>query len=78
VTNKQVANKEKTETKDNQNEQKLGSFAQETKEELAKIVWPSRQQLISESVAVILMVTLVATIIYLSDNFFAWIAGLVF
>ncbi|BFM41116.1 preprotein translocase subunit SecE [Synechocystis sp. LKSZ1] len=49
------------------------NFVTETKEELAKVVWPSRQQLISESVAVILMVTLVATTIYLVDNFFGWV-----
>ncbi|KAM3095894.1 preprotein translocase subunit SecE [Phormidesmis sp. 146-35] len=48
------------------------SFVQETKEELDKVVWPSRQQLISESVAVILMVTLSATLIYLVDQFFQW------
>lgn len=57
-------------------EQKAGfnpnSFFQETKEELDKVVWPSRQQLISESVAVILMVTLSATLIYLVDQFFQW------
>jgi len=52
----------------------LGSFVSETKEELAKVVWPARQQLISESVAVVLMVTLVATVIYLVDHFFSWIA----
>ncbi|MEC4892780.1 MAG: preprotein translocase subunit SecE [Oscillatoria sp. PMC 1051.18] len=54
------------------------SFVKETQEELAKVVWPSRQQLIGESAAVMLMVTLVATIIYLVDNFFAWAAGKVF
>ncbi len=53
-------------------------FANETKEELAKVVWPSRQQLLSESAAVILMVILVATVIYLVDNFFVWGAGKVF
>ena len=57
-------------------EQKAGfnpnSFANETKEELNKVVWPSRQQLISESVAVILMVTLSATLIYLVDQLFHW------
>lgn len=53
-------------------------FASATKEELAKVVWPSRQQLLSESVAVILMVILVATVIYLVDNFFTWGAGKVF
>ena len=53
-------------------------FLQETKDELDKVVWPSRQQLISESIAVILMVTLSATLIYLADNFFAWAAKQVF
>lgn len=49
------------------------NFVAETRQELDKVVWPSRQQLISESVAVILMVTLVATTIYLVDNFFGWV-----
>ena len=53
-------------------------FAVQTKEELGKVVWPSRQQLVSESAAVILMVILVSTIIYLIDKFFAWGAGKVF
>ncbi len=56
----------------------VANFLGETKEELAKVIWPSRQQLISESVAVILMVILVATVIYLVDNFFAWGSGKVF
>lgn len=47
-------------------------FFQGTKEELDKVVWPSRQQLISESVAVLLMVTLSALVIYLVDRLFAW------
>jgi len=53
-------------------------FLKETREELAKVVWPSRKQLVSESAAVILMVTLVATVIYLADNLFIWISGKVF
>jgi preprotein translocase subunit SecE len=56
----------------------VGNFFKETKEELGKVVWPSRQQLISESIAVILMVTLSATLIYLVDNFFAWASKQVF
>ncbi|MCL2931201.1 MAG: preprotein translocase subunit SecE [Trichodesmium sp. MAG_R03] len=54
------------------------TFFQETKEELDKVVWPSREQLISESVAVLLMVILSATIIYLVDELFSWAAGVVF
>lgn len=56
----------------------LSTFLQGTREELDKVVWPSRQQLVSESFAVILMVTLSATIIYLVDNFFSWAARQVF
>jgi len=55
-----------------------GAFLAETREELGKVVWPSRQQLISESLAVILMVTLSATLIYLVDNFFRWASTQVF
>jgi preprotein translocase subunit SecE len=55
-----------------------GDFLQETKQELDKVVWPSRQQLISESAAVILMVSLSAALISLVDKIFSWIAGQVF
>jgi preprotein translocase subunit SecE len=54
------------------------TFLQETREEFDKVVWPSRQQLISESVAVVLMVILSTTLIYLVDNFFGWAARQVF
>jgi preprotein translocase subunit SecE len=57
-------------------EQKSGfspnDFGKETKEELGKVVWPSRQQLIGESVSVILMVVLSASLIYLVDQLFRW------
>lgn len=56
----------------------LLAFFKESREELAKVVWPSRQQLIGESVTVILMVTLVATTIYLVDNLFSWLSDTVF
>ncbi|MEB3181695.1 MAG: preprotein translocase subunit SecE [Nostocaceae cyanobacterium] len=56
----------------------LNNFFQGIKEELDKVVWPSRQQLISESAAVLLMVTLSATLIYLIDGLFGWAAKQVF
>jgi preprotein translocase subunit SecE len=51
---------------------------QDSKTELTKVIWPSRQQLISESLAVIAMVSLSATTIYLVNNVFSWAAGVVF
>ncbi|MCW9682756.1 preprotein translocase subunit SecE [Dolichospermum planctonicum UHCC 0167] len=56
----------------------LNNFFQGTKEELEKVVWPSRKQLVSESVAVLLMVTLSASLIYLVDGLFSWAAKQVF
>ncbi|NJL45445.1 MAG: preprotein translocase subunit SecE [Leptolyngbyaceae cyanobacterium SM2_3_12] len=56
----------------------LGTFLQGTKEELSKVVWPGRQQLISESAAVILMVSLSATLVYLVDQLFGWASRQVF
>ena len=56
----------------------VGKFIQGTKEELAKVVWPSRQQVISESAAVLLMVSFLALIIYLMDKLFNWASTQVF
>jgi preprotein translocase subunit SecE len=77
VTSKETIKSKKS----NETTAKSGSSANlinDTKQELAKVVWPSRQQLLSESVAVILMVTVVATLIYLFDQVFGWLAGKVF
>ncbi len=78
MAKKEIVNKEKPTTKESTGGTKVADFAIQTKEELGKVVWPSRQQLISESAAVILMVILVSTIIYLIDQVFAWGAGKVF
>ncbi len=50
----------------------------ESKAEFGKIVWPSRQQLISESASVLLMIVAVATFVYLIDAVFKAIALQVF
>lgn len=55
-----------------------GAFVQGTQEELTKVIWPTRQQLISESAAVILMVSLSATLIYFIDKLFIWASRQVF
>ncbi|MGF1490983.1 MAG: preprotein translocase subunit SecE [Microcoleaceae cyanobacterium] len=54
------------------------SFFQEAREELSKVVWPSRQQLFSESAVVLLMVILSAATIYLVDNLLRGISGQIF
>ncbi len=53
-------------------------FVATTVAELRKVVWPSRQQLFSESLAVILMVGLSAAAIAAIDRFYGWAATQVF
>tara|TARA_B100001996_G_C18351172_1_gene474039 strand:+ start:364 stop:615 length:252 start_codon:yes stop_codon:yes gene_type:complete len=53
-------------------------FFSSTLEELKLVVWPSRQQLFSESIAVILMVTLSAASIAAISHWFSKGASLIF
>lgn len=78
VAKKNKTEKAEAEIQDKSSGFNVNQFFQETKEELGKVVWPSRQQLISESAAVLLMVVLSATMIYLVDQFFLWASGQVF
>lgn len=78
MAKKEVVQKEITKTTEAADNKGLSKFVDETKEELGKVAWPSRQQLISESVAVLSMVVLVSLVIYLVDNLFSWGSGKVF
>jgi preprotein translocase subunit SecE len=75
---KEVAKKNDSATQETQGGFSVVEFAKGTREELDKVVWPSRQQLISESIAVILMVSLSASIIYLVDKLFSWASHQIF
>lgn len=76
MAKKETAVQDSTESKETATtaQSQLTGFFQETQEELKKVVWPSRQQLVGESAAVILMVILVATVIATVDNLFSWLA----
>ena len=54
------------------------SFLSSTIDEMKLVVWPSRQQLFSESVAVILMVTLSAVSIAAVSRFYGWVSTQIF
>ena len=73
-----MAKKSEAELPETTNGFNFGNFIQGTKEELEKVVWPSRKQIVSESAAVLLMVALSASLIYLVDGLFAWAAKQVF
>ena len=78
MAKKETLQKEAVKVKESSESNGLSQFVDDTKEELGKVVWPSRQQLLSESAAVLSMVVLVSLVIYLVDNLFSWGAGKVF
>ncbi|MEH2417611.1 preprotein translocase subunit SecE [Nostoc sp.] len=73
-----MAKKSEAELPEATNGFSIGNFIQGIKEELEKVVWPSRKQIVSESAAVLLMVALSASLIYLVDGLFGWAAKQVF
>jgi preprotein translocase subunit SecE len=58
--------------------EQANGFAAATLAELRKVVWPSRQQLFNETVAVIVMVAVSAAAIAALDRFYGWGAKLLF
>ncbi len=66
-----------TSTDEQEATQKKG-FLSSTFEELNLVVWPSRQQLFSESIAVILMVMISAAAIAAVSRFYGWGASQIF
>jgi preprotein translocase subunit SecE len=72
--------KEETNANSDQNSDISGAtkFFAESKAEFGKIVWPNRQQLISESASVLLMIVAVATFVYLIDAVFKAVSLRVF
>jgi preprotein translocase subunit SecE len=73
-----MAKKNEAEIPETNNGLGITNFFQGLKEEFEKVVWPSRRQLVSESAAVLLMVTLSSSLIFLVDKFFTWAATKVF
>ncbi len=59
-------------------EKKKKNFFVSTYDELKLVVWPNKQQLFSESVAVIIMVSFSAAAIAAVSRFYGWAASQIF
>ena len=57
---------------------KKDNFLSSTYDELKLVVWPNKQQLFSESVAVIIMVSFSAAAIASVSRFYGWAASQIF
>lgn len=54
----------------------IASFFSETKVELQKVTWPTKQELISNTIVVLIAVVLCAGLIWIIDYFFSILFGL--
>ena len=57
---------------------KKNNFLLNTYDELKLVVWPNKQQLFSESIAVIIMVSFSAAAIASVSRFYGWVASQIF
>ena len=75
ITNQESLNKESSEIKE---PKKKKNFFRSTFDELKLVVWPNKQQLFSESIAVIIMVSFSAAAIASVSRFYGWAASQIF
>ncbi len=75
TTNQEPLNQESSETKE---QVKKKDFLTSTYDELKLVVWPNKQQLFSESLAVIIMVSFSAAAIASVSRFYGWVASQIF
>ena len=74
TTDQEPLKKESSEIK----KQKKKNFFTSTYDELKLVVWPNKQQLFSESIAVIIMVSFSAAAIASVSRFYGWAASQIF
>jgi len=75
TTNKEPLKKDSLEIEE---PKKKINFFRSTYDELKLVLWPNKQQLFSESVAVIIMVTFSAAAIASVSRFYGWAASQIF
>ena len=75
TTNQESLKEESTQIEESK---KKNNFLRATYDELKLVVWPNKQQLFSESVAVIVMVSFSAAAIASVSRFYGWAASQIF
>lgn len=56
--------------------QRSWNFAKQARQELRKVVWPTRQETVQTTVIIIAMVILMALILWAIDSFLLWLLSL--
>ena len=57
---------------------KIVNFFEQVKQEIAKVVWPTKRETISSSIMIFVFSILFAVFFFLVDRFFMWLMSFVF
>jgi preprotein translocase subunit SecE len=57
---------------------KIGEFFASVKEEIAKVVWPTKRETISASITIFVFSVLAAAFFMVVDQFFVWLLAAAF
>lgn len=55
---------------------KLIRFVREVRQEVSKVTWPTRQEVLTTTMMVLILVTLIALFLFAADNIFAALLNL--
>ena len=53
-------------------------FFREVKQEIKKVTWPTRKEVVQTSIMVLVLVAIAATFFFFVDQFFGWAVKLIF
>lgn len=67
----------KTNTKKNSSIKRLGKFLKAVRSELKKVIWPSRSELVNNTIIVIVSVALVIFGLWILDSIFGFVLNLI-
>lgn len=79
VLDKPIQKDKKTKTKKKEKKEKISkkTYGEEVKAELKKVKWPTKEEMIKYSTAVLIFIVIFGLYFYAFDALFAWITSLV-
>ena len=57
---------------------KIVTFFEQVKQEMGKVVWPTRRETVSSAIMIVVFSVLSALFFFLVDRFFMWVMSFVF
>jgi len=57
---------------------KIATFFEQVKQEVSKVVWPTRRETVSSAIMIVVFSVITAVFFFLVDRFFMWVMSFIF